>query len=156
MTREQKVKEINEALIAGKRALNSLEQAEESLDSASNWGIWDMLGGSFFSGMMKHSKMGNAQEEMEEARKWLLQLQEELRDIQVPLEFRMEVSSFLSFADFFFDGLIADWMVQSKIKEAKEQIVTAKHKVTRILENLKQWESQLLMEGRGDEDGMSW
>ena len=52
--------EIREAQYAGQRALASLHMAEEKLGSARNWGIWDMLGGGFFTDMMKHSKISEA------------------------------------------------------------------------------------------------
>ena len=38
-------KEINEAIVAGDMALNSLYAAQEKLNSASNWGFADLFGG---------------------------------------------------------------------------------------------------------------
>lgn len=146
MNQGQRVKEINEAIMAGKRALNSLEQAHRDLGSASNWGVWDMLGGGLFSTMIKHSRMGDAEHNMEEARYQLQLFQKELQDIEIPAEFHMEVSEFLCFADFFFDGLIADWMVQSKINHAQEQVEEAIEKVNSIVQDLKKWEQQVCAE----------
>ena len=40
-------KEKREAVIAGRRALTSLRAAQEDLNSAKNWGLWDMFGGGF-------------------------------------------------------------------------------------------------------------
>ena len=57
--------------------------------------------------------------------------------MQVPLELRMEVSTFLSFADFFFDGLVADYLVQTRIKEAREQVEEAISYVERLMADLK-------------------
>ncbi|NCB92688.1 MAG: hypothetical protein EOM40_09005 [Clostridia bacterium] len=144
MNREQNLKEIREARAVGQQALASLEDARNLLDSAGNWGLLDMFGGGLISGMMKHSKMNNANEQMERARYLLQNFQKELRDIDVPGSFRVNVSDFLVFADFFFDGLIADWLVQSKISEAESQVVEAMEKVRTILNNLNQWEAQLL------------
>ena len=59
---------------------------------------------------------------MEAAKTDLKRFQRELKDVNIPLDLRMEVGSFLSFADFFFDGFVADYLVQSKISEAKEQV----------------------------------
>ena len=50
-------REIQEALTAGENALQSLYAASEQLDSARNWGIVDLLGGGFFTDLIKHSKM---------------------------------------------------------------------------------------------------
>lgn len=52
---------------------------------------------------MKRSKMNDAQYLMEAAKSDLKRFQKELVDVNVPLDLKMEVGSFLSFADFFFD-----------------------------------------------------
>ncbi|MDD2471830.1 MAG: hypothetical protein PHT28_02790, partial [Dehalococcoidales bacterium] len=132
--------ERREARKAGQRALISLREAQRVLGSAGNWGLADMLGGGFFIGMMKHSRLNEANRKMEQARYELQNFQRELRDVSDPGNFRVEISDFLVFADFFFDGLIADWMVQSKIGEAKEQVREAIEKIERILEDLNRWE----------------
>ncbi|MCH1983081.1 hypothetical protein MCG98_10940 [Ruminococcus sp. OA3] len=148
MLGKEQVKEIREAIEAGQRALESLEIAQESLQSAGNWGIFDMLGGGFFSTMIKHSKIEDSQSALEEAKYHLGRLRDELRDIEVPLDLRMDVNGFLTFADFFFDGLIADWMVQSRITDAREQVDDAIQKVQMIMSDLKHWEQNLLLEDR--------
>ena len=74
---------------------------------------------------------------MEVAKTDLKRLQRELKDVNIPLDLRMEVGSFLSFADFFFDGFVADYLVQSKISEAKEQVSDAIIRVEQILNELK-------------------
>jgi len=88
--------------------------------------------------MIKHSKMGDAADLMEQAKRDLQIFQRELKDIEVPLDLRMEVGSFLSFADFFFDGLVADYLVQSKIAQAREQVQDAIGHIEPILKHLKQ------------------
>lgn len=143
MTREENLKEIREAKYAGNRALMSLRNAQKMLGSAGNWGLVDMLGGGFFSGMIKHSKLNDANQQMEDARYQLQSFQKELSDINVPGSFRVDVSDFLMFADFFFDGLIADWMVQSKIGEAKSQVSDAIGRIERVMSDLNMWEQQI-------------
>ena len=86
---------------------------------------------------MKRSKMDDAQQLMEAAKSDLKRFQRELKDVNIPLDLRMEVGSFLSFADFFFDGFVADYLVQSKISEAKEQVSDAIIRVEQILNELK-------------------
>ncbi len=129
--------EIREAVAAGERALTSLRRAQEKLDSARNWGLFDLFGGGFITDMIKHSRMNDASALMENARADLLVFQRELRDVCVPTEFRMEVSDFLTFADFFFDGVIADYLVQSKIAEARAQVNDAIYQVERLLRDLR-------------------
>lgn len=129
--------EIREAVAAGERALTSLRRAQEKLDSARKWGLFDLFGGGFITDMIKHSRMNDASALMENARADLLVFQRELRDVCVPTEFRMEVSDFLTFADFFFDGVIADYLVQSKIAEARAQVNDAIYQVERLLRDLR-------------------
>ena len=130
-------REMKEAMDAGERALTSLRNAQEKLNSAGNWGLFDMFGGGLFSTIMKRSKMDDAQQLMEAAKSDLKRFQRELKDVNIPLDLRMEVGSFLSFADFFFDGFVADYLVQSKISEAKEQVSDAIIRVEQILNELK-------------------
>lgn len=130
--------EIEQAKRAGQRALESLYDVQESLGSARNWGIFDLLGGGFLTDMMKHSKIKDAAFQMKNARERLLDFQRELKDVNLPLELRMEVGGFLSFADFFFDGLITDYLVQSRIGEAREQVEDAIYQVKHLLERLEQ------------------
>lgn len=136
MRDEVRRRETEEAVKAGKRALDSLECAGEKLEKAKNWGLFDMLGGGLVADWMKHSRMSDATGYMEEARSRLKVFQRELQDIQVPLDLRMDVSSFLTFADFFFDGIIADYMVQSKINDAREQVNDAVMRVRALLGEL--------------------
>lgn len=136
MKDEMMRREIQEAVEAGERALRSLQLAKERLDSARSWGIFDMLGGGFFSDMMKHSRMNDAASYMEDAKRDLQKFQKELRDVHVPTELRMEISGFLTFADFFFDGFIADYMVQTRIADAREQVNSAISRVESLLMDL--------------------
>ena len=137
MSNEIMRREMKEAMDAGERALSSLRNAQGKLNSASNWGLFDMFGGGLFSTIMKRSKMDDAQQLMEAAKSDLKRFQRELKDVNIPLDLRMEVGSFLSFADFFFDGFVADYLVQSKISEAKEQVSDAIIRVEQILNELK-------------------
>ena len=133
MSNEMMKREMQEAVQAGERALQSLYAARDKLGSARNWGIFDMLGGGFISDFVKHSKMNDAAALMEQAKSDIQRFQRELRDVQVSLDLRMEIGSFLSFADFFLDGLVADYMVQSKIADAREQVDDAINRIEKIL-----------------------
>lgn len=130
-------KEINEAIDSGERALVSLRAAQEKLNSARNWGIFDMFGGGLLADIIKHSKMNDASAYMEEAKRDLLVFQKELQDVQETIDLKVDVDGFLTFADFFFDGIIMDYMVQSKIAEARKQIEQALPLVEGLVNDLK-------------------
>lgn len=129
-------REIAEAIRAGERALSSLRDAQRYLNSAGNWGILDIFGGNLLSGMMKHSRINDAQRSMNEARRDLRSFSRELEDVDMYLP-DVRVNDFLTFADFFFDGLIADAFVQSKISEAQRQVADAIRRVEQILMRLR-------------------
>lgn len=135
MTNE--MREIREAIQAGERALMSLRKAEEKLTSASNWGLWDIFGGGLISGIAKHNKMSEATTYMEEAKRNLTTFQRELRDVNGTYNLSLDIGGFLSFADFFFDGVIADYLVQTKINDAKTQVRDAIQSVSGILAQLR-------------------
>ena len=130
-------KEIREAMEAGNEALFCLTRAKESLNSAGNWGLWDMFGGGLLSTFMKHSKMNDANSLIQDARSALKRFQKELMDVDTVADLHIETGDFISFADFFFDGLIADWLVQSRINDAKRQVDNAIQRVSYIMNQLK-------------------
>lgn len=115
-------KEIKEAIYAIDTTLGYLNEAKGYLNSASNWGIFDMLGGGFFSTMIKRGKMNDANRCLEKAKRSVINTKKELNDINQTIDVDLEIDGFLSFADYFFDGLVADWMVQSKINSAQKQV----------------------------------
>lgn len=117
--------EIHEAIHAADDALIALRSAEESLAMASGLGIWDMLGGGFFSSLIKHSKIDQAQREIENARAALRRFRSELADLNQAADFDLDVSGFLRFADYCFDDIFSDLMVQSKIRRGCRQVQQA-------------------------------
>ena len=81
--------------------------------------------------------MNEASSYMEEAKRNLTIFQKELRDVNGTYNLSLDIGGFLSFADFFFDGVIADYLVQTKINDAKIQVRDAIQSVSGILAQLK-------------------
>ena len=69
--------EISQAIMAGERALESLQEADVALAGASTWGLFDIFGGNFLSGMLKHSRIKDAHYHLENAKRDLLVFQDE-------------------------------------------------------------------------------
>ena len=124
--------EIREALRASDTALACLRRAREQLGSASRWGVVDLLGGGLFSGVMKQRRMAQANEELANARYALQEFARELRDVRGLSIPEVQLNDFLSFADLFLDGSIADWFMQSRIAAARRQVDSAIEQVERI------------------------
>ena len=126
-------REIQEARNAGIRALNSLQRARKSLDSARNWGLLDILGGGFLTTMMKHGKLDDANASIEEARRDLIAFERELQDVSLPLG---NVGTLLTFMDFWKGDLLADILVQHRINEMRAQVDRAIHQVEFVMSRL--------------------
>ena len=134
MTNMDREKEIREARAAGVKALNTLRRAQGYLNSARNWGIYDMLGGGLISSLVKHSKMDDAARCVREAQRDLRAFSRELGDVNLP---GVEIGDFTRFADVFLDSFIADIMAQRRINEAREQVDRACRRVEDILRRLR-------------------
>ncbi len=130
------LREISEAIEAGNGVLTDLDQAIASLESAGNWGVWDMLGGGFISDMIKHSHIDDARNSVTSVQKKISQFKRELADVGKDTEIQINVGDLASFADFFLDGLIFDWIVQSKIEDSLAQSNTARTIITHTIGKL--------------------
>lgn len=130
------VKEINEAITAGNDVISGLEQVIEALGSAAGWGTWDMLGGGLISTAVKHSRIDDAKWYINEVQAKMSQFKRELADVRKNVELQLEVGGLETFADFFFDSLIVDWIVQSKIVDSLEQSKQAKNVIAQAVEEL--------------------
>ena len=131
--------EIREAIEAGERALRSLKEARSNLGSARGWGVVDMLGGRGLSGLIKHVKIGDARSSLNRAKADLDRFSRELSDVRDIHGLDIEIGDFLTFADFFFDGFLADIMVQSKIREAQDKVDDAIDRTEALLARLRRF-----------------
>ena len=130
-------KEIDEAIIAGEKALSSLAAAEKSLSSAKNWGIVDLLGGGMLTTFVKRSRMREASDYLAEAQENLRVFRSELSDVEQLDGSLLTGNDFLTFADYFFDGFVADFLVQSRIQETRRKIEQTSSAIREILTRLK-------------------
>ena len=129
-------KELREAISAGENAKRLLGQVQDDLDSARNWGTWDMLGGGLVATMAKHDRLDSAQSSIRAAQRALSDFRTELADVgrmEVP---SIQIGEFATFADYFFDDIFSDWYVQSSIKKAQYGISEARMKLTAALRTL--------------------
>ncbi|HET7658223.1 MAG TPA: hypothetical protein VFK37_08000 [Bacillales bacterium] len=129
--------ESKEAIQAGEIVLNALDGAIEELGSAKNWGALDMFGGGMITTAVKHDHMENAKEAVYFAQAKMREFQKELLDVGQKEEWSIDLSGLLTFADYFFDGIIADWFVQEKINDSLAQTHLQAGDVEEILKQLK-------------------
>jgi len=138
-------KEVNEAIHAGELAIKGLKLALESLRKAQNWGTFDMIGGGLIATAVKHSKMDDAKALIHDVQYWLRKFNRELKDVQINQVSSMDLQldGLTTFADYFFDNLIMDWVVQSKINRSYDGCVDVLNQVSRIVNQLHSADSSL-------------
>lgn len=126
--------EIEEAIAAGNSTREGLDQLIDNLQGAGNWGVVDILGGGWLVTMGKHSQMDQAREKLHYVQQLISQFRRELSDVQtITAGAELQLGEFERFADIFFDGLIVDWVVQSKIEQSLAKAVEARQKIEEIL-----------------------
>ena len=133
---ESQKKELREAISAGNSARSTAESVLSSLDSAEGWGTWDLLGGGLLADMAKHSHLDEAQGAIERLQSQLRRFKTELADVTIHADVQVNVDGFLRFADYFFDGLFADWAVMDKISQSQSQVQSTKNQIDSVLSRL--------------------
>ena len=112
----------------------------KSLKKGKNWGIVDMVGGGIIITAIKRSHLDRANQSVHRVQHLLENCQQELADIQAaagkPLG--VDFTGFETFADYFFDGLIFDWIVQSKINKSYNVAVEMEGRVTSLVARLEE------------------
>lgn len=139
MNKAQNIKEIQEAIVAGKYAIQALENVEKSLSSARSWGIFDMLGGGLITGMLKHSNMDKAQAQMEEAQRAVECFRKELGDIGSMPTIQLSFDGMTKALDYLLDDFFLDFMVQHEIKERRREVAQVKEEIQQTVLKLQQF-----------------
>ena len=133
---ESQKRELREAVSAGNSALSTANHVLSSLDSAEGWGTWDLFGGGLISDLAKHSHLDEAQGNIEHLQSQLRRFKTELADVRISADMQVNVDGFLRFADYFFDGLFADWAVLDRINQSQEQVHSTKRQIENVLSRL--------------------
>ena len=130
--------ELNRAIRAGYEALRNLEKAESKLNTSKNWGIVDMVGGGFISGLAKHSGMNDANKYMKRAEKDLRVFNECMGHVNIP-NIKLKTKDLIGLLDIFHDGLLSDLLMQSRIKDARREVKRAIKDLRKVLSELENY-----------------
>ncbi len=125
-----------EALRAGREALEALDDAADSLDSAKRWGIVDILGGGFVTSLVKHSRLGDAERALARAREALARFSERLASSPELGRLVVGVDPLNRVFDIAFDNVLADLFVQRDIEDALERVEAARDQVEEAVRRL--------------------
>jgi len=133
---EPNIRELKVAISVGSSAQAALEKVIDSLESAKDWGVWDVMGGGMLVTAAKHSKLDKAKEQTHYAQKMIKAFNSQLSYTNLQLDISIEIGSFATFADYFFDGIISDWFVQGKIRDSLSKTKDAYNRIKRIVNAL--------------------
>lgn len=139
---ESQEREMREAADAGREALYTADQILDCLRSAENWGTWDLVGGGMISGIAKHGWLDEAQASVEHLQTQLRIFRTELADVTMSADFQVNIGGFLRFADYFFDGILADWAVLDRIHRSQDRVESTREQIAGILSYLDRMTSQ--------------
>ena len=143
---ESRMKEIQEAVDAGSRALQAADKVIETLDDAESLSTWDVLGGGLLVDLAKHESLDNAQERVEQLQEDLRRFKTELTDVTVEADIQVSIDGFLQFADFFFDGLFADLAVMDHIHGSQEKVQKTRDEIQGVLSRLADMQAETVEE----------
>lgn len=130
-------RQIEEAIELGEEANKSLLKLIKTLNSARNWGVWDIFGGKSLVNLGKHSAIKKANRMTGDIVRKLEKFKRKLNHVNEFTDIKVDLSGFATFADFFFDGFFADFFVQGKIKDAIKNTKKVNKNVDEILYRLK-------------------
>ena len=138
------IRETNEAMAAGRSILGQLENIERSLDDAQTCAQWDLFTRkSIITHIAKWSYLDDAQMHAQKLEALVRRFKAELSDLSIQTDFALPGSDGLRFADWFFDGLIVDWTVLSRIQEAQGSLSPSRYQVQNLLGELRKYEAGL-------------
>lgn len=130
-------REISEALSAGRQALSTVDAILDDLDDAGGWAAWDTFGGGgLLSDIMKHDHLDEAQTKINKLQIELRNFKTELSDVEVHADIQVQIEEFLKFADYFFDGLFADWAVMDKIEQSENHVKHTQNEILSVISKL--------------------
>jgi len=95
---------------------------------------------------VKHGHVDDAKAHIHNANRLLTQFQKELSDLQRTISIEIDIGDMLKLADYWFDGLIADWIVQGRIQNAQDQTLEAISRIHDVVERLEQERSHAAAE----------
>ena len=136
MNEEIKIQKIEEILNTGRMTLESLKQARIKLDSVKSWITIDGFGGSLLISIVKHSKIEETLQVLEEAKKNVRRFQLQLKTIELPVCVKKDVGIFVSFATFFLDGTVETYLVKERVNDVTEQLDDAVEMIEAICRNI--------------------
>lgn len=134
----QELVEVDEAFNAGESILNRIDEALKYLGSANSWSTMDMLGGGFFTDMMKYDKIDEAENLMSKVESELRRYELELKDVEYEWNSSYEfISGGHRAMDIFFDNIFTDISNNNKINNNINSLENLGNQIQTVQNRLK-------------------
>lgn len=145
------MREIDEAVEAGDKATRALDAALDKLGNAEGLSMWDtFLGGGLLVSALKYSEMNSSDDLVHRAQRALRHYETELMDVQnvASESFQVNQNDVFTFTDIFFDNIFSDWMVHSRITDAKGKLNAVLRDVRGVQDRLKRKRDEAIEESK--------
>jgi len=128
-------REINEAMEVAVRTEKLIVAARRELERVERFGYTEMYGAGSYSSYAKRRYIDKAIKNAVEINYTLNKLDKELSDIYSQYVF-LNIYKYQNFIDSFYDHLITDWVLVSKLSNAMNSLFTAENQIKRIMGTL--------------------
>ena len=132
-------KEVEEALLVAKELNGTLETIITNLDRASNWGDWeDIKLSQKIAVKAKNQFVDKALSKVYAAQLLFEKFEKELKDIydHQKITGSYHFHDFGNFTEVYYNRLIADWVIQKRIKNSKQNVEGVNDSVSMISSSL--------------------
>jgi len=125
---------LKEALENANKALRHYSNALVTLSNANDASIFDMICGCCCTDVVKYDYISSAKKQTKLGNEYMNKLKELLKDVKdiKPIK----INDFLTFTDIFLDDIISDFLVQSKISNARTNCKKAIAELKTIIKEL--------------------
>lgn len=129
-------KEKQAVIRAGKDAIRSLKEAQKNLSKAKDLGLVDILSPLGITAVAKNQRIEEAKRNVQRAKRDLKTFATKASGLSQVMDINIDVSDMLVFADAFFNNMMVDFYVYSKIDKAQRQITDGIRRVESLIRQI--------------------
>lgn len=129
-------KELLEARAELIKSIDMIDDSLKILSSAKTWGIFDILGGGFFTSLMKRDKIGKVNDNIRNLRYQLEITQKELGDVDQMIDIEIPNNFTDNFFDIAFDNIFTDILTQSKLNKTNTKLSDLRNYLSKVLDKI--------------------
>lgn len=132
----QQEQELEEAITAGTSALRTMAEVQQNLHSAKDWSTHEHKSPAFWADHARQEQLDAAQENLELLQVQFQRFNKELSDVTIRPGLQPSIDRMLSFADNFFQDLLADMSIPERIAKSCSQADQTREHILGVLRQL--------------------